>query len=172
MLADPLWARIPKDRCLDIGCGNDPLPGATGYDLPDDAAICAGLAPEYSLVYSSHCIEHIRTAPQALARWWSLVRPGGWLWVLAPDWQLYEHGIWPSAFNTQHLWRCRLLGETSETERWLSLSAEAALMAGGQVMRLATVDTNYDYTKPDVDQTKWDAEASIELVVWKVPEVI
>lgn len=167
---DPLFNRIPKGLWLDIGGGTDALPHSTCYDRPHDAQICSDLRRSaYQLVYSSHCIEHIDDAPAALATWWSLVAPGGWLWVLAPDWKLYEHEIWPSPLNGQHLWRCRLLGPTSYTERWLSLGEEAYIM-GGQVMRLATQDTDYNYTitDPTVDQSRTSAEVSIELVVRKI----
>lgn len=169
--SDPLWSRIPAGKWIDIGGGTDALPNSTCYDVPHDAQTCADLKRQsYQLVYSSHCIEHINDAPAALATWWSLVAPGGWLWVLAPDWQLYEHALWPSTLNAKHLWRCRLLGRTDYTERWLSLGNEAEAMAGAQVMRLAIQDTDYNYTitDPTVDQSRTSAEVSIELVMRKV----
>jgi hypothetical protein len=38
----------------------------------------------------------------ALRQWWALVRPGGYLVVVVPHEDLYEQGMWPSAFNSDH----------------------------------------------------------------------
>jgi hypothetical protein len=38
----------------------------------------------------------------ALSQWWSLVKPGGYLIVVVPHEDLYEQGIWPSRFNSDH----------------------------------------------------------------------
>src|SRR5213075_2184625 len=40
--------------------------------------------------------------PEAIAGWWSLVKPGGVLFLIVPDEDLYEQGFWPSRFNPDH----------------------------------------------------------------------
>ena len=34
--------------------------------------------------------------------WWKLVKPGGYLFVVVPDEDLYEQGVFPSRFNNDH----------------------------------------------------------------------
>jgi SAM-dependent methyltransferase len=93
---------------LDIGCGPDlVVPWAEPFDLADgDANQIASLRPaeSYDVVHSSHCLEHMHHPRDALAQWWGLVRPGGFLITVVPDEELYEQGLWPSMFNGDHKW--------------------------------------------------------------------
>lgn len=59
---------------------------------------------QFDYVYSSHCLEHMHDPPGAIAGWWSLVKPGGVLFLIVPDEDLYEQGYWPSRFNPDHKW--------------------------------------------------------------------
>src|SRR4051794_20067410 len=85
---------------LDIGCGPDlVVPHAKPFDFEhgDANRILDFLAPEsFDCVHSSHCLEHMREPPVALAQWWALVRPSGYLIIVVPDEDLYEQGVWPS----------------------------------------------------------------------------
>jgi ubiquinone/menaquinone biosynthesis C-methylase UbiE len=49
----------------------------------------------FDFVFSSHCLEHVRDPVEALGNWIRVVRPGGHLVI-------YEQGVWPSTFNTDH----------------------------------------------------------------------
>ena len=92
-------------RILDIGAGADPVhPGAVAYDLAHgDANRIRDFAPEsFDCVYSSHCLEHMHDPVASLRNWWSLVRPGGHLFLIVPDEDLYEQGVFPSRFNSDH----------------------------------------------------------------------
>jgi len=93
---------------IDIGCGADPVvPWATPFDMADgDANLITEYVPGalFDVVHSSHCLEHMRSPPQALAQWWALVKPGGFLITVVPDEELYEQGLWPSVFNHDHKW--------------------------------------------------------------------
>jgi SAM-dependent methyltransferase len=93
---------------LDIGCGEDlVVPWAKAFDLADgDANQIASYfrAQSFDVVHSSHCLEHMREPHDALAQWWSLVKPGGYLITVVPDEELYEQGFWPSLFNGDHKW--------------------------------------------------------------------
>ena len=44
----------------------------------------------------------MRDPRAALARWWAVVKPGGYLIVVVPDARLYEQGIWPPVWNPDH----------------------------------------------------------------------
>jgi SAM-dependent methyltransferase len=95
-------------RGIDIGCGDDPLfveeGSVRGYDkLDGDALYMAGIADEsYDFVYSSHCLEHMPDVKLALTNWLRILRPGGILYVVVPDFELYEKKRWPSRFNGDH----------------------------------------------------------------------
>lgn len=101
-------------RGLDVGAGNDPLavyaglfPRIESVDLWDkaegDAQTLVGIEPAtYDFVHSSHCLEHLEDPAAALGRWLEVTRRRGHVIVLVPDWELYEHAIWPSRFNPDH----------------------------------------------------------------------
>jgi SAM-dependent methyltransferase len=59
-------------------------------------------ADTFDFVYSSHCLEHMRDVPETLRNWTRILRPGGWLYVVVPDYVLYEKMSWPSRFNSDH----------------------------------------------------------------------
>lgn len=93
---------------IDIGCGADPVvPWAEPFDVVDgDANLITEYLPgrSFDVVHSSHCLEHMREPGVALAQWWALVKPGGFLITVVPDEELYEQGLWPSMFNADHKW--------------------------------------------------------------------
>lgn len=92
---------------LDIGCGPDPVfPDAMPFDLKDGDAnhITQYVKRQFDYVYSSHCLEHMIDPKAAIQEWWQLVKPGGVLFLLVPDEDLYEQGLWPSRFNRDHKW--------------------------------------------------------------------
>src|ERR1700746_1334791 len=86
---------------IDVGCGDDPLRieegSVRGYDrLDGDALYMTGVPGEgYDFVYSSHCLEHMRDVKLALTNWLRILKPGGILYVVVPDFELYEKRRWP-----------------------------------------------------------------------------
>ncbi len=74
------------------------------WDLPDgDAEILAGIENNtFDFVHSSHCLEHMRDARNALNNWIRVLKPGGHLVCIIPDEDLYEQGVFPSTFNSDH----------------------------------------------------------------------
>ena len=132
---------------LDVGDGNDllglgvwpRLTSCRGWDVcrdPDEDAVhLPGLAPaSFDVVYSSHCLEHLVDWPAALRRWWEVLRPGGVLVVVVPDFVLYEREIWPSTHNGDHktTWTTASLRERVVAE-----------CAGASVERLALLDAHF-----------------------------
>ena len=104
-----LWTRLETDilqgRGIDIGCGPDPVtPDARRFDREhgDANVISRHVSDTYDFVFSAHCLEHMVDARAAILEWWTLVKPGGHLFVIVPDEELYEQGIWPSIFNPDH----------------------------------------------------------------------
>jgi predicted SAM-dependent methyltransferase len=113
--SDPLFRdKVFVGDGIDIGSGNDGfsthayrfprVASVRDWDMPDgDAQEMPGVEPcTYDFLHSSHSLEHMRDADQALARWIEIVKPGGYLAVTVPDWVLYEKCMWPSRFNPDH----------------------------------------------------------------------
>lgn len=133
---------------LDIGAGNDLVcPHAQGFDMDDGDAnlLDEHFIPEhFDTVHSSHSLEHMHDPVDAIARWWKLVKPGGYLIVVVPDEDLYEQGIWPSAFNSDHKSTFRL----NKLDSWSPVSHDilelASALPGGEVISLQQQSNNYD----------------------------
>ena len=172
-LDDPRYAeRWFVGRGLDIGAGPDGLgrshtwPHATirEWDVQDgDATTLPGLAPEsFDFVYSSHCLEHLEYPGPAVARWWEVVRPGGYLILVVPDFEMYERGKWPS----------RIQPDGHKT-RWRPDSLYAFLRnwcEAGSVQQVQYLCRGFDFDAPvSIDQTSppHNAECGIEAIVRK-----
>jgi SAM-dependent methyltransferase len=96
-----------QGKGLDIGAGRDPVrPDVRRFDVEHGDANCITQVirelESFDYVFSSHCLEHMRDPIAALEDWWKLVKPGGALFVIVPDEDLYEQGYWPSIFNSDH----------------------------------------------------------------------
>ena len=95
-----------QGNIIDIGAGNDPVTSdAETFDMVDgDANVISRYKTKntYDLVHSSHCLEHMVDAKNALNEWWSLLKPGGYMILVVPDEDLYEQKMWPSIFNNDH----------------------------------------------------------------------
>jgi SAM-dependent methyltransferase len=134
-------------KVLDIGAGNDLVcPHAIGFDMEDgDANYLNRYFPENSFdaVHSSHSLEHMVDPVQALQNWWPLVKPGGYLVLVVPDEDLYEQGIWPSAFNTDHKTTFRL----DKSDSWSPVSYEirslCSSLPGAEVVSAEVQNFNF-----------------------------
>ncbi len=169
------FGRYLRGAILDIGAGTDPITTeAKVYDKADgDAQKLEGIPNEsYDTVYSSHCLEHMRDPIEALLNWWRVLKPGGYLIVAVPDEDLYEQGIWPSAFNGEHA----ATFTAGKFQSWSPASRNIIdlipLLQDHKLISLRTIDDSYDYalTGGDVpvDQTLTGAEAQIEVIVQKM----
>jgi SAM-dependent methyltransferase len=170
---------------VDIGGRPDPLslyaelfPNITTlktWDIEDgDAQFMAGVADEsFDFVFSSHCLEHMRDAGEALANWFRILRPGGHLVITVPDEDLYEQGVWPSTHNRDHKHAFTLMKARS----WCPASANVldlvrALGPAADIRKLEVVDETYRFGLPRFDQTLSPvAECAIEMIVRKRPQL-
>lgn len=136
-----------KGEGIDIGCGNDPiLPHVTPFDQEhgDANKISQYLNKQFDFVFSCHSLEHMLDPKAALKEWLKIIKPGGILFVIVPDEDLYEQGNWPSRYNTDHKWTFTI----SKSKSWspksinlLSLANELNL----EILNLELQDRNYDY---------------------------
>lgn len=100
---------------IDIGCGKHKItPEATGVDQVDHYGVVnyvtnhldqlASVRPEwvgnFDVVYSSHCLEHVKDDLVSLKEWVSLLKPGGYLILYLPDDDHYDNDS-----NPEHLQR-------------------------------------------------------------------
>jgi len=139
-----------RGSVIDIGCGKDPIVAhAEPFDLQHgDAQEIAALRPNgaYDAVCSSHCLEHMKDVPKALAQWWALVRSGGYLILVVPDEDLYEQGGWPSLFNRDHKATFRLNKCSSWSPVSYDVLALVASLEGATIISCDRQDSGYDYS--------------------------
>lgn len=105
-LREGFFEKYCAGRGLDIGYGGDLLSGnCVGWDLEHgDAQLLEGLEDEsWDFVYSSHALEHVADASEALRNWYRVVKAGGYLILFVPDRDLYEKKLTlPSRWNPDH----------------------------------------------------------------------
>jgi SAM-dependent methyltransferase len=146
-----VWGELERSvlrgEGIDIGCGTDPvLPGVMPFDLAhgDANEILRHVDRQFDFVYASHCLEHMRDPRAAIAQWWQLVRPGGVLFVIVPDEDLYEQGFWPSRFNRDHKWTFTIAKHASWSPVSVNLLDLARSLPGGEVVDIRLFDEGYD----------------------------
>ena len=138
---------VLRGEGIDIGCGSDPvLPGVMPFDIADGDAneILRHVHRQFDFVYASHCLEHMRDPRAAIAQWWQLVRPGGVLFVIVPDEDLYEQGFWPSRFNRDHKWTFTIAKHASWSPVSVNLLELARSLPGGELLDIRLFDAGYD----------------------------
>jgi len=151
LLRGPEFAsKYLSGRVLDIGCGQDIVcPHAQPFDLEHGDAQSIGKhlpANTYDTVHSSHCLEHMVDPVAALSQWWSLVKPGGYLVLVVPHEDLYEQGIWPSRFNSDHKATFRVQQTSAFSPVSYHLGELVQALPGAQLVSLEVHDQDYDYS--------------------------
>jgi len=173
------WRDIFKGDLLDVGSGDDPLPGATAFDLADgsgdDLRRFLKFFPvrRFDLIHGSQVLEHALAPHLMLQSWIACLKPGGYIVATVPDWVLYEKMVWPSKCNVAHksTWSldqpCRTvsphLGFHIKLPEWLNQFLNTDKPCELLLCRL--VATNYDYSLgPNVDQT-YDPSKGVECFI-------
>lgn len=146
-LAEGWFDKYCKGSGIDIGCGPDPVtPDCRKWDILDgDAQWMSGVPDEsYDWVYSSHCLEHVNDPSITLSNWWRILKPGGYLIVMVPDEDLYEQGLWPPYFNSDHKSTWTISKPASWSEASRNLKDEFEKLPGASIISMKLYDTNYD----------------------------
>ncbi|MDB6055812.1 MAG: methyltransferase family protein [Verrucomicrobiales bacterium] len=143
----PLEFAILTGSGIDIGCGPDPVtPNVYKFDVQDGDAneITKYVHDQFDFVYASHCLEHMHRPDKTLLEWWKLVKPGGHLFFMVPDEDLYEQGVFPSRFNPDH----KATFTISKDKSWSPVSFNVLQLAHslpeGQLVKIALQDQGYD----------------------------
>ena len=168
---------------IDVGGQPDPLGQYAGmfarmlsactWDLKDgDAQYLQGVADnQYDFLHASHCLEHMVDVNIALENWIRVVKPGGFLVVTVPDEDLYEQGVWPSRFNTDHKWTFTILKKESWSPDSINILDMLKEFAG--CIEVEKVELLRDFFRDawvveKIDQTMTPvAECSIEIILRK-----
>ena len=164
-------------RGIDIGAGDDPLKVNRGtvnaWDKEDgDAQYMAGVPDRsYNFVYSSHCLEHMVDIDVALENWTRILKPLGYLYIVVPDYQLYEQMRWPSIHNPDHKHNFSLSLPREKVGRDNHHSM-MQFVKWTTDFRLVLIDSSlqdqgYDYNVGPCDQTLGNALAQICLIFRK-----
>ena len=148
LLYPELFRDFVKGNILDIGAGQDPVsPSAIVFDKPQGNAenIFEHFQKEsFDTVFSSHCLEHVNEPLLVIQDWFALVKPGGYLFVIVPDEDLYEQGHFPSIFNSDH----KSTFTISKSVSWSSKSVNLLALAwelNGNLIYLKQQSDGYNY---------------------------
>ncbi|MDO8493153.1 MAG: class I SAM-dependent methyltransferase [bacterium] len=163
---------------IDIGAGDDPLVIPNGIVTPwdknsGDAEVMSGVSDNsYDFVYSSHCLEHMRSVPRALQNWARILRPDGFLYIVIPDYILYEKMRWPSLFNPDHKQSFSpiITRDMTGRENHHHLEQDLAPILNSLAFRIIerrVEDYGFDYNKGVEDQTLGEATAQLCLIAQK-----
>jgi SAM-dependent methyltransferase len=166
---------------IDVGAGPDTLwqyveqfplmRSCVVWDLKDgDAQLLASIGnSSLDFVHSSHCLEHMRDPHEALRHWLRVLKPGGHAVVTVPDEDLYEQGVFPSTFNTDHKWTFTMHKVKSWSAKSVNLLELLAKLSGrAQVLKIEQLDATFRFSLPRVDQTLTPVgECALEFILRK-----
>lgn len=161
---------------IDIGGGYDGLDNYTklfprirsvkNWDVKDgDAQLMQGVRDEtFDFVHSSHCLEHMRDPLEAMVNWWRILKRGGHLVVMVPDEDLYEQGVFPSTFNSDHKRTFTIYKASS----WSPVSINVLDLIrrpDAAVLSCRLLESTFIRGLPRCDQTQAAGECAIEFVL-------
>lgn len=126
------------------------------FDRPDGDAQDIGryVSERFDYVFASHVLEHMKDPEAALASWFALVKPGGHLFVLVPDEDLYELGRFPSLFNDDHKWTFTI----HKNRSWSPVSRnlfDLGCSLPGKIVSLELQDRGYDRRLARHTPSRW-----------------
>ena len=171
-------ARFFVGRGLDVGAGPDGLSrtahafplitAVRDWDVGDgDAQYLASIPDGYvDFVHSAHCLEHMVDPKVALTNWIRVVRPGGYVVILVPDEDMYEGGVWPSRYNSDHKWTFTAYKRQSWSPK--SVNIVDLVREFADLVELERLDVQRDFYQPQRkgDQTTLPVtECAIEFVL-------
>lgn len=163
---------------IDIGAGDDPLITPHGtvdvFDMSDgDAQYMKNIQDKkYDFVYSSHCLEDLENIEIGLQNWNRILKNEGFLFIIVPDWFLYEHEIWPSMFNGDHNFTFSLSKTRTDVKRknHYCIYDIQNIFKDMELCEATLEDENFNYSEYDikVDQTHQNALCQITMVFKKI----
>jgi SAM-dependent methyltransferase len=173
-----LYNKVFQGDGIDIGCGEDILnknndflniKSVKPFDIDDGDAqyINNFLKDKFDFVHSSQCLEHMVDPFIAIKNWWDIVKTNGHLIFTIPDEDLYEQGVFPSRWNHDHKWTFSIYKEFTWSPKHINVLDLIKSLNDYTIVKIELVDTHYNYNLKNVDQTRGDAEAFIEVILRK-----
>jgi SAM-dependent methyltransferase len=164
---------------IDIGAGMDtigryaplfPLMGEVrAWDQDDgDAMLMEGVDDaSFDFVHSSHCLEHVHAPAVALQNWVRICKPAGYVLIMVPDEDLYEQGVWPSTYNSDHKWTFTIGKSASWSPRSINVvELVQQVWDKVDVLKIELLDNCFFYGAQRFDQTQTMlGESAIEIVL-------
>ncbi len=183
------WNTIMKGAVLDVGPGDDPL-------KTEDWSCMDSVHPfdkkqgdankidtyfhdqSFDCIHGSQVMEHLYNPHDFILRCLKILKPGGWIVMTVPDYDLYEKRAFPpSRFNPDHktswsLWRTERAGMNRMDAKHPHIHVPTWIKQFDVAQRYATlIDTNYDYLAPDTKDQTWlradGVECFIEILLKK-----
>jgi len=163
---------------LDVGCGTDPVRSpfgkTTGWDLCDGDGQYLAFIEDNSVdcVYSCHCLEHMIDVELSLTNWVRVLKPSKYLFLVVPDYDLYEKGRWPSKYNPDHKHSFSINKTREDVGRQNHFNVCIDLLSifkklNVEIKEVRLEDSEFDYSKFEEDQTLGRAESQILIVAQK-----
>ena len=163
---------------IDIGAAPDPVKSPFGvtreWNLEHgDAQYLATLRDNsFDCVYSSHCLEHMVDVEVSLRNWVRVLKPKGFLYIVVPDYDLYEKGKWPSRYNSDHRYSFSINKTRDDVRRDNHFNVCLDIryifkQLHVEVKKIELEDSNFDYSRFEEDQTLGNAESQILIVAQK-----
>lgn len=169
-LAKGHFEKYLNGKILDVGAGGDPLVVPNGtvdvFDKQNGDAQFLESIPDgsYQALYSSHCLEHLRDIPVALSNWRRVVRPGGFLYIVVPDYLLFEKLCFPSRHNSDHKHTFSLQFSREQVRRENHWTPKELFPLLGRVVEYGIDDEGFDYSRGCDEQTRGVAMSQIYIV--------
>lgn len=186
---DPFYQRVFRGTVLDIGGSGDSLgrhrhilTGITHLTVLDlfgchDAGVdqfiggdaATDLGRQFDLVFSSHTIEHLDEPWVATRMWWRMVKPGGYLFVIAPSWEHYERKVWPPTKNPDHRTAWVLDASQRIQPEHVCGLIDQMWWDDGTLLRATTLDEGFDPHTTRDQTADGTCECGLEVVIQKHP---
>lgn len=151
-----LEKKIFIGRGIDIGCGNDPIfENVRTFDISDGDAnkVSKYVHEKFDFVFSSHTLEHMIDPFKAISEWWKLVKNNGYMYIVVPDEDLYEQGVFPSRWNADHKHTFTIYKHKSWSKNSVNIIDLIKYLPDAKLLKLEIQDDRYDYKLKDIDQT-------------------
>jgi ubiquinone/menaquinone biosynthesis C-methylase UbiE len=169
------YRKYVNGNILDVGCGTDPVDspfGKTrGWDFLDgDGQYLTTIEDNsFDCVYSSHSLEHMVDIEVTLTNWVRVLKAKGYLYLVIPDYDLYEKGKWPSTYNPDHKHSFSINKTREEVSRENHFNIcidlfEIFKKLHVEIKEVRLEDSGFDYNKFQEDQTLGNAESHILVV--------
>ena len=129
----------------------------------------------YDFVHSAHCLEHMRDPIEALNNWIRILKPESYLICIIPDEDLYEQGVFPSTWNSDHKFTFTILKKKSWSDKSISvIEMLSNTKQRIEIKKIELLDMTYRFElskilkKDRLDQTgTLLGESGIEFVIKK-----